>query len=93
MHPYRVNIQLYRYLTRIRLRLFPAFPVRMATALPFNVHVSKHPCLRAKLSLLRSQDTGTRETKDLVNDIATILAVEALAGLDVQPNGHLTHQM
>lgn len=59
----------------------------MASALPPNVHVSRHPCLRTKLSILRSQSTGTRETKDLVNDIATILGIEALAGLDVQPSG------
>jgi uracil phosphoribosyltransferase len=59
----------------------------MAVTLPSNVHVSKHPCLRAKLSLLRSQATGTRETKGLVNDIATILGIEALAGLDVQESG------
>jgi uracil phosphoribosyltransferase len=59
----------------------------MASPLPSNVHVSKHPCLRAKLSLLRSQNTGTRETKALVNDIATILGIEALAGLEVQESG------
>jgi uracil phosphoribosyltransferase len=59
----------------------------MASVLPSNVHVSKHPCLRAKLSLLRSQATGTRDTKVLVNDIATILGIEALGGLDVQSSG------
>jgi Uracil phosphoribosyltransferase len=59
----------------------------MASALPSNVHVSKHPCLRAKLSLLRSQSTGISKTKILVNDIATILGIEALAGLNVEPSG------
>jgi len=59
----------------------------MASTLPSNVHVSKHPCLRAKLSLLRSQATGTRQTKALVNDIATILGIEALAGLEVHESG------
>jgi len=60
----------------------------MSTDLPFNVHVSKHPLLRAKLSLLRSSSTSARDTKALINDIATILAVEALAsGLDAEADG------
>lgn len=48
-------------------------------SLPPNVHVSKHPCLMAKLSRLRSKGTASREVKTLVNDIATILGCEALA--------------
>jgi uracil phosphoribosyltransferase len=59
----------------------------MATALPANVHVSKHPCLRAKLSQLRSKSTNVRETKTLVHEIATIVAVDALASLEVSPSG------
>jgi len=60
----------------------------MSTNLPPNVHVSKHPLLRAKLSLLRSSSTSARDTKALINDIATILAVEALAiGLDAEAEG------
>lgn len=48
-------------------------------SLPSNVHVSRHPCLMAKLSRLRSKGTESREVKSLVNDIATILGCEALA--------------
>ncbi|KAK7990717.1 uracil phosphoribosyltransferase [Apiospora arundinis] len=48
-------------------------------SLPSNVHVSRHPCLLGKLSLLRSKSTSTREVKALVNDIATIVGVEAFA--------------
>lgn len=60
----------------------------MPTDLPSNVHVSKHPLLRAKLSLLRSSSTSARDTKALINDIATILAVEALAsGLNAKVEG------
>ncbi|PLB51138.1 PRTase-like protein [Aspergillus steynii IBT 23096] len=47
--------------------------------LPANVHVSSHPCLQAKLSQLRSKSASTRETRDLVHEIATILGVEAFA--------------
>ncbi|KAI2609176.1 PRTase-like protein [Hypoxylon sp. NC1633] len=48
-------------------------------SLPSNVHVSKHPCLMAKLSRLRSKGTESREVKSLVNEIALILGCEALA--------------
>lgn len=56
-------------------------------SLPSNVHVSKHPCLRAKLSQLRSKSANARETKDLVHEISLILGTEALAGLDVVSAG------
>lgn len=55
--------------------------------LPPNVHVSKHPCLRAKLSQLRSKSANARETKDLVHEISLILGTEALAGLAVVSAG------
>ncbi|KAL8934687.1 MAG: hypothetical protein Q9211_005099 [Gyalolechia sp. 1 TL-2023] len=44
-----------------------------------NVHISTHPCLRAKLSQLRSKEVNARETKALVHDIALIVGCEALA--------------
>ncbi|EFQ25172.1 uracil phosphoribosyltransferase [Colletotrichum graminicola] len=47
--------------------------------LPPNVHVSQHPCLRAKLSQLRSQSTPAKYVKTLVNEIALMVAYEALA--------------
>lgn len=49
------------------------------TTLPPNVHLSKHPCLIAKLSQLRSNTASARETKALVHEIALILGCEALA--------------
>lgn len=64
----------------------------MATQLPSNVRVSRHPCLRAKLSQLRSQNTNAREAKLLVHEIATIVACEALAeGLQVIPHGAVSY--
>jgi hypothetical protein len=64
-------------------------PLNMASSsIPSNVHVSTHPCLRAKLSLLRSKSTNARETKQLVHEIATIVGCEALAhGLQVTETG------
>ncbi|KAK5167784.1 uncharacterized protein LTR77_007483 [Saxophila tyrrhenica] len=60
----------------------------MATLLPTNVHVSTHPCVRAKLSQLRSRSTGSKETKTLINDIATLVGCDALAkGLQTVQTG------
>ncbi|KAI7112206.1 hypothetical protein D0869_12775 [Hortaea werneckii] len=68
----------------------------MAPTLPSNAHVSAHPCIRAKLSQLRSASTNARDTKALVHDIATIVGCEAFAhglttaevGKDVSPLGY-----
>ena len=49
--------------------------------LPSNVHVSQHPCLRAKLSKLRSKDTSSKEVNTLVHEIGLIVAVEALGSV------------
>lgn len=46
--------------------------------LPPNIHISTHPLLHVKLSQLRSHTTTSKETKQLVHDIALILGVEAL---------------
>jgi hypothetical protein len=47
--------------------------------LPANVHVSRHPCLLAKLSLLRSKNTHARDVRALINEISLIVGCEALA--------------
>lgn len=57
-------------------------------SLPPNVHVSSHPCLRAKLSQLRSQHANARETKALIHEIALIVGCQALErGLDTISSG------
>ena len=48
-------------------------------SLPSNVHVSQHPCLRAKLSQLRSKSISPREVKSLIHEISLIVSCEALA--------------
>ncbi|KAH7308114.1 uracil phosphoribosyltransferase-domain-containing protein [Stachybotrys elegans] len=48
-------------------------------SLPPNVKVSSHPCLRAKISQLRSASTSARDVKTLVHEISLIVACEALA--------------
>ncbi|KAL4801170.1 uracil phosphoribosyltransferase-domain-containing protein [Aspergillus venezuelensis] len=56
-------------------------------AVPSNVHISSHPLLQAKISQIRSSSTTTRETRGLVNEIATILGVEAFAGWKAMGTG------
>ncbi|CAM1510192.1 Fc.00g005270.m01.CDS01 [Cosmosporella sp. VM-42] len=46
---------------------------------PSNVHISKHPCLQAKLSQLRSKTATAREVKSLIHEISLIVSCEALA--------------
>lgn len=56
--------------------------------MPSNVHVSQHPCLRAKLSQLRSASTNAADTKRLVHEISTMVACEAFAtGLSAYQRG------
>jgi len=56
--------------------------------LPSNVTVSSHPCLRAKLSQLRSSSTSSKETQSLVHEIALLLASDALRSvLSVEASG------
>lgn len=59
-------------------------------SLPPNVRVSKHPCIQAKLSQLRSKATTAKETKQLVHDIAVILGVEALTELPLVDAGQVS---
>jgi uracil phosphoribosyltransferase len=59
----------------------------MASNLPPNVRISKHPCLRAKLSQLRSKSTNARDTKTLVHEIALLLGADALSSLEVAEAG------
>jgi len=49
------------------------------STLPNNAHVSTHPCLKAKLSLLRSVGTSSRDVQTLVHEIALMVGYEALA--------------
>ena len=51
----------------------------MAPSLPRNAHVSTHPCLKAKLSQLRSTSTSSKDVQTLVHDIALMVGYEALA--------------
>ena len=70
--------------------LFFNFLGLIMESLPINVHVSRHPCLRAKLSKLRSQSTDAQDTKRLIHEIALIVGIEALATLAVSQDGSVS---
>jgi len=50
-----------------------------------NVYVSEHPLVQHKLSLLRDKDTDPRQFRELVKEIALLLAYEATADLKIAP--------
>ena len=47
-----------------------------------NVHVLDHPLIQHKITRLRDKDTGTAEFRDIVSEIAMLMAFEALRDLD-----------
>lgn len=50
-----------------------------------NVHESQHPLVKHKLTRLRSQETEPKKFRELVRELAALLAYEATADLAVQP--------
>lgn len=64
----------------------------MSNALPPNVHVSSHPCARAKLSQLRSRSTNNKDAASLVHEIGLIVGSDALAhALQNVPSGTVSY--
>lgn len=41
-----------------------------------NVHVIDHPLIQHKLTIIRNKETGTKDFRDVVNEIARLLAYE-----------------
>ena len=52
---------------------------------PSNLTVVSHPLVQHKMALLRNADTPTREFRQLVGEIATLLAYEATRSLETEP--------
>jgi len=50
-----------------------------------NLTVLSHPLIQHKVSLLRSRDTGTRQFRQLVSEIATLMAYEVTQDLPTEP--------
>lgn len=50
-----------------------------------NLTVLSHPLIQHKLALLRDRNTGTRDFKQLVNEIAMLMAYEVTKDLPTEP--------
>ncbi|MGC9356912.1 MAG: uracil phosphoribosyltransferase [Anaerolineae bacterium] len=50
-----------------------------------QVYVSEHPLVKHKLALLRHKDTDSKKFRELVKEIAILLAYEATADLEMEP--------
>src|SRR5574341_2011954 len=50
-----------------------------------NVHASTHPLILHKLSRLRDKNTEPKKFRELVREVAALLAYEATADLAVMP--------
>ncbi|MBN1920482.1 MAG: uracil phosphoribosyltransferase [Anaerolineae bacterium] len=50
-----------------------------------QVHVSTHPLVQHKLALLRKKDTDSKRFRELVKELAILLAYEVTADLEVDP--------
>lgn len=58
----------------------------MRTTPPFeNLRVTRHPLIQHKLSILRDRATPTKVVKELVEEIAMLLAYEATSDLPLEP--------
>jgi uracil phosphoribosyltransferase len=55
--------------------------MKPAHALTRNLFVSQHPLVRHKITVLRQTDTGVRRFRELVWELAALLAYEALSDL------------
>ncbi len=49
-----------------------------------SVHVLEHPLIQHKLSILRSRDTGVKEFRELVGEIAGLMCYEATRNLPTE---------
>ena len=49
-----------------------------------NVHELKHPLIEHKLAILRDKKTGTKEFRELIEEIATFLCYEALSDAELE---------
>src|SRR5437899_8866414 len=74
----------WRFRTRdLPLRLAgPQVPAAMA---PANLTVLGHPLIRHKLTLLRDKRTPTKDFRELVSEIAMLMAYEVTKDLSTEP--------
>ena len=49
-----------------------------------NINVLDHPLITHKLSILRSVNTGTKEFRELITEISTLLVYEATRDAELE---------
>lgn len=52
--------------------------------MPDRVHLIEHPLVQHKVALLRDRNTGTKEFKELVSELATLMCYEATRSLPTE---------
>ncbi|MBC1885649.1 uracil phosphoribosyltransferase [Listeria seeligeri] len=49
-----------------------------------NVHVINHPLVQHKLTIIRDKDTGTKAFRELVDEVATLMAYEITRDMELE---------
>lgn len=57
-----------------------------------NIFVSKHPLVSHKLSLLRCKTQNSKQVRELIDEIGTLLIYEATADLPLVSQGKVSSQ-
>ena len=49
-----------------------------------NVHILDHPLIRHKLAIIRNKETNTKQFRDIISELATLLAYESFKDVPTQ---------
>lgn len=49
-----------------------------------NVHILDHPLIRHKLAIIRNKETNTKQFRDIVSELATLMAYESFKDVPTQ---------
>ncbi len=49
-----------------------------------NVHILDHPLIRHKLSIIRNKDTDTKKFREIISELATLMAYESFKDVPTQ---------
>ena len=50
-----------------------------------QLHINDHPLVKTKLTMLRDKNTGPKDFRELVNEIATLICYEATSDIKIEP--------
>jgi len=56
-----------------------------------NVHLISHPLIQHKLTMVRDKDTGSKDFRELVEEISVLLAYEVTRDMPLQDVEVETH--